>query len=109
MTKISSLENKVKRIVFYAVIALNLFLINVLIADEYSGPFQKSKSFFAKIVKDYKLLTVFKKNYKLDFGQGPECNSALDFYPFEVSAVVFSLQRQEIDFIAKWKHCLKIN
>ena len=66
-------------------------------------------SFFAKIVKDYKLLTVFKKNYKLDFRQGPEFNSALGFYPFEVSAVVFSLQRQETDFIAKWKHCLKIN
>ena len=62
-------------------IAINLFLINVLIADEYSGPSQTSKRelFFAKIVNDYKLMTVFKKSFKLDFRQGPECDSASGF------------------------------
>ena len=62
-------------------IATNLFLTNVLIAGEYSGPFQTSKRklFFAKIVNNYKLPTVFKNNFKLDFKQGPECDSVLGF------------------------------
>ena len=64
-------------------IALNQFLTNALIADEYSEPFQTSKRelFFAKTVNDYKLLTVFKKSFKLDFRQDPECDSASGILP----------------------------
>ena len=100
LTKISSLENQVKRIVFYAVIARNLFLTNVPIADEYSGPFQTSnrKLFLQKS----STTTSCYNNYKLSWISNKVLNVTLYWvlyfqcrYPFEVSAIVFSLQRQE--------------
>ena len=62
-------------------IAFNLSLTNVAIADEYSGPFQISRRefFLQKTVSDYKLPTIFKKTFKLDFRQGSECDSESGF------------------------------
>ena len=90
---------------FYAVIALNLFLTNVPIADVYSGPFQTSKTeLFGENRQRLQAADCFETkalSWISDRALNVPQHRVLYFhcgYSFEVSAVVFRCRDRKQGF-----------